>query len=120
MTEPSERRASGALEGEVMQALQQAAEPLAAGDVQTRLSGDLSYSTVVTILSRMYAKGLLKRKKAGRAFVYSPVSDQPGLAALQMHRVMDSEPDSRAVLARFVSSLSEQDERILRDLLQDP
>lgn len=111
------RRPAGALEAEIMTVLQRAGRPLAAAGVQSLLSGDLAYSTVVTILSRMHAKGLLTRAKQGRAFRYSPVSDEAGLVAQRMHHAMAAEPDREAVLSRFVDSLSEQDERLLRALL---
>jgi malonyl-CoA decarboxylase len=59
----------------------------------------------------------LTRAKQGRAFRYSPVSDEAGLVAQRMHHAMAAEPDREAVLSRFVDSLSEQDERLLRALL---
>ncbi|WP_078849590.1 BlaI/MecI/CopY family transcriptional regulator [Streptomyces sp. NRRL F-5126] len=37
--------------------------PLTAGDVVDRLAGELAYSTVVTILTRLYAKQLLTRTR---------------------------------------------------------
>jgi predicted transcriptional regulator len=113
----SERRAAGTLEAEVMAVLQRAGRPLNAADVQSLLTSDLAYTTVVTILSRMYGKGLLTRAKEGRAYRYAPVSDEPGLVARRMHRTMAGEVDRQAVLARFVDSLSDQDERLLRELL---
>jgi predicted transcriptional regulator len=113
----SERRAAGALEAEVMTILQRAGQPLNAADVQSLLTKDLAYTTVVTILSRMHDKGLLTRAKEGRAYRYAPVSDEPGLVARRMHRTMAGETDREAVLARFVDSLSDQDERLLRELL---
>ncbi len=112
-----ERRAAGVLEAEVMTVLQRAGRPLNAAGVQSELESELAYTTVVTILSRMYAKGLLTRAKQGRAYRYSPVSDEPGLVARRMHRTMAAESDREAVLARFVDSLSDQDERLLRELL---
>ena len=112
-----ERRAAGALESEVMTVLQQAARPLNATEVKSLLAGEIAYSTVVTVLSRMHGKGLLTRVKDGRAFRYAPVSDEPGIVAHRMHRTMAAEPDRQAVLARFVDSLSDQDERLLRELL---
>ncbi|WP_308164694.1 BlaI/MecI/CopY family transcriptional regulator [Nonomuraea sediminis] len=112
-----ERRAAGALEAEVMAVLQRADGPLNTMQVRDRLGDDLAYTTVVTILSRMHGKGLLTRVKSGRAFCYAPVSDEPGLAARRMHQVMAGESDRRSLLARFVDSLSDHDERLLRDLL---
>jgi predicted transcriptional regulator len=114
------RRAAGELEGTVLAVLQGAGTPLSPGEVRERIGGPLAYTTVVTILSRLHAKGVLERHKAGRAYLYSPVADEPGLAARRMARVLDGEADREAVLARFVSALSDTDEELLRRMLGDP
>jgi len=111
------RRAAGELEAAVLAVLQAAGSPLSPGEVRDRLGGDLAYTTVVTILSRLHGKGVLDRRKAGRAFLYSPVADEPGLAARRMAQMLDAEPDREAVLARFVSGLSGTDEELLRRML---
>jgi predicted transcriptional regulator len=111
------RRAAGELEGAVLAALLAAGVPLSPGQVRDRLHADLAYTTVVTILSRLHDKGVLERHKAGRAYAYAPVADEPGLAARRMARVLDAEADREAVLARFVSGLSESDEDLLRRML---
>jgi predicted transcriptional regulator len=115
----SDRRGAGELAGEVLGILQAAGEPLSPADVRERLGGDLAYAytTVVTILSRLHAKGVLDRERAGRAFRYYPVADEPGLAARQMASVLAAEADREAVLARFVSSLPDEDEQALRRML---
>jgi predicted transcriptional regulator len=41
-------------------------------DVTQRLGRPLAYTTVMTTLDRLYKKGLLRRRKADRAFFYSP------------------------------------------------
>jgi predicted transcriptional regulator len=113
------RRASGELETEVLAVLQEAPGPLSPAEVRERIGGDLAYTTVVTILTRLHAKGVLERRKDGRAFRYAPVADQPGLAARRMARVLDGEADREAVLARFVSALPAKDEDLLRRMLGD-
>jgi predicted transcriptional regulator len=114
------RRSAGQLEGEVLGLLQRSGEPLSPGEVRERVGGDLAYTTVVTILSRLHAKGVLDRRKSGRAYRYAPVADSPGLAARRMARVLDGEADRGAVLARFVSGLSPGDEELLRRMLAEP
>jgi predicted transcriptional regulator len=114
------RRAAGELEAAVLAVLQGAGAPLSPAEVRERIGGPLAYTTVVTILSRLHAKGVLERHKAGRAYLYSPVADEPGLAARRMARVLDGEADREAVLARFVSALSDSDEELLRRMLGDP
>ena len=113
------RRAAGELAAEVLAVLQDAGSPLSPGEVRERVGGDLAYTTVVTILSRLHAKGVLDRWKSGRAYLYAPVADSPGLAARRMARVLDEETDREAVLARFVSVLSPGDEDLLRRMLAD-
>jgi predicted transcriptional regulator len=111
------KRAAGELEAAVLAVLQAAGSPLSPGAVRERIGGDLAYTTVVTILSRLHDKGVLDRRKKGRAYLYVPVADEPGLAARRMARVLDAEPDREAVLARFVSGLSGADENLLRRML---
>lgn len=114
----SEQRAKGELEAEVLSALHHATpEALTPGEVRELLGGSLSYSTAVTALSRLHAKGLLSRTKRGRAFAYTPVADESGLAARQMRQVLDGRSDREAVLAHFVDDLSADDEELLRRLL---
>ena len=116
------RRPAGALEAEVLALLRAAGAPLSPGRVQDRLAaGDpsyatLSYSTVVTILSRLHAKGRLSRQRDGRAFAYTVV-DEASLAASRMSQALDTGDDHDAVLTRFVSGLSGRDARLLRRLL---
>ncbi|MBJ7903142.1 BlaI/MecI/CopY family transcriptional regulator [Streptomyces sp. NPDC004549] len=111
------RRGQGELEGLVLSALREARAPASVGWVQERLGDDLAYTTVITILTRLLAKGAVTRERAGRSFVWTPVSDQAGLAAHRMRKVLDGESDREAVLSRFVTSLEPDDERVLRQLL---
>jgi len=111
------RRAAGELESAVLTVLHAAGTPLSTGTVRERLGGGLAYTTVVTILSRLHAKGVLDRARMGRAYLYAPVADEPGLAARRMATVLAEEPDRAAVLARFVSGLSASDEQLLRRML---
>jgi predicted transcriptional regulator len=112
-----ERRPVGALEREILDLLQAGPNALSAGEVLRRLDGALSYSTVVTVLSRMYDKELLTRSKQGRSYAYTPVADSHGLTARRMKQVLESDSDRKAVLSRFVDSLAAGDEQLLRHLL---
>ncbi|SDN05519.1 BlaI/MecI/CopY family transcriptional regulator [Streptomyces wuyuanensis] len=115
------RRGQGELEAQVLAALRQAPGAVTAAWVQERLGGDLAYTTVMTILTRLHAKGAVARERAGRSFEWTAVADKAGLAALRMRRVLDGESDREAVLASFVTALSARDERLLRELLaQEP
>jgi predicted transcriptional regulator len=41
-------------------------------DVHLAFAGRLAYTTLMTTLDRLHKKGLLERRKEGRAFFYSP------------------------------------------------
>ncbi|MEV6742381.1 BlaI/MecI/CopY family transcriptional regulator [Streptomyces sp. NPDC051104] len=116
---PGDRRPGGALEAEVLALLQSSPQALTPGEVLERLDNGLAYSTVVTVLSRMFDKGLLTRSKQGRAYAYAPVTDTHGLTARRMRQVLESDADRQAVLTRFVEELPSRDEQLLRQLLGD-
>jgi predicted transcriptional regulator len=111
------KRANGEREAEILALLQQADGALTPGEVAERLGGELTYSSVVTILTRMHTKQLLTRTRRGRAYAYAPVTDDPGFAARRMRTVLEERPDREAVLARFADSLSDTDADLLRQLL---
>jgi predicted transcriptional regulator len=113
------RRAPGVLAAEVWAVLARAGRPLNAAEVQEGLSRPLTYSTVITTLGRLHTKGLLSRVRDGRSHRYAPVADEAGMAVLRMRRVLDEHADRGAVLTRFVSELSADDEAVVRRLLAD-
>lgn len=115
----SRRRPSGALEAEVLASLWASDRPLTPAEVQADLGRDLAYTTVMTTLSRLLEKGTVSRERAGRAYAYTAVLDQPGIAAARMRDLLESGADREAVLARFVGSLSDEEERALSELLRE-
>jgi predicted transcriptional regulator len=111
------RRPAGALQGEVLAALWAAARPLTPAEVQEQVGGDLAYTTVMTALARLHEKEAVRREKVGRAYAYTPILDEPGIAAARMRDLLEAGEDRDAVLARFVGSLSEEEEDLLVELL---
>ena len=117
-----QRRHPGELEAGVLAVLWSGAGPLTPGEIQRTLGGNLARTTVNTILSRLHDKGVVTRTRVGRAFAYAPAreaQDAPGLAARRMRSELEKSADRRTVLARFVSGLDLDDERLLRALLAD-
>src|SRR4051812_19040922 len=116
-------RRRGALEQEVLACLAAAGRPLTVADVQAELRDGLAYTTVLTALSRLHAKGALTRAAAGRGYAYALPSDPAtvgaSVTARRMSRLLDSREDRAGVLARFVADLSPEDERLLTQLLID-
>ncbi|MEV0896033.1 BlaI/MecI/CopY family transcriptional regulator [Actinoplanes sp. NPDC049802] len=114
---PEARRPAGALESAILRVLVAASEPLTPREVQERLGAPLSYSTVVTILTRMHEKGKAARYRDGRSFRYAPLTDESSVAAQRMSAALETGPDRATVLRRFVAGLRPGDEDLLRQLL---
>jgi len=114
------RRPAGGLESEVLAALWAADRPLTPGEVSDAVGGELAYTTVQTILTRLHRKGAVVREQAGLAHAYRPVIDDAGLAAQRMRAMLDRGGDHAAVLTRFVGTLTPDDEATLAKLLGAP
>ncbi|MFS4092766.1 BlaI/MecI/CopY family transcriptional regulator [Streptomyces sp. AF1A] len=113
----ADRRPSGALEAEIMAVLWGAGEPMTAGAVQSALTPGLAYKTVLTVLGRLHAKGMLERERVGRAHAYRPRQESAQTSAERMKTALDRGHDRTAVLQRFVQTLDPADEAALRSLL---
>jgi predicted transcriptional regulator len=116
---PVRRRGQGELESQVLSVLAGASKPVTAAWVLERLGAGLSYSTVITVLTRLHAKQAVTRTGRGRPVLWEPVADEAGLAALRMRRLLDKQSDRDAVLSSFVSVLSSHDEDLLRALIAE-
>lgn len=109
-----ERRATGALEQEVMAFLWSVGEPVTPADVHKTLVPDLAYTTVMTILSRLWQKGLLERERAGRAYAYRPVRSEADHRADEMRLALERSSDRAAVLSSFMDTLDADDAEFLK------
>lgn len=115
----AERRGMGALEAEVLGHLWAMDEPASPGQVLEAMGGGLAYSSVMTILVRLWKKGLTERERRGRAYVYRPLLTEAELTASRMRATLDRTGDRKAALSRFVGTLNKGDERMLRRILDD-
>jgi predicted transcriptional regulator len=107
----------GPLEREVMQALWSADEPLNVRAVLDRLNDSrrppLAYTTVMTVLSRLSDKEILRRRRAGRGYVYeAALSDEAAIAVRETMRDFGD-----AAVAHFVDE-ARADPRLRRRLLR--
>jgi predicted transcriptional regulator len=88
----------GALERDVM-AFAWTRPELSVRDTCERLGSSVAYTTVMTTMDRLFKKGLLARRKVGRAFVYRAAATQQQL--------------ENAVLSSLVDAVSERDRALL-------
>jgi predicted transcriptional regulator len=109
----------GALEREVM-ALVWSRGEISVRDACASLESTIAYTTVMTTMDRLYKKGLLTRRKVGRAFVYqaaasrAEIEDAVAVELVQSLLQRDGEP--LPVLSSLVDAVSDRDRALLADL----
>jgi predicted transcriptional regulator len=107
----------GELERAVMERLWAADGPLAATTLRDQLADrGIALTTVHTVLTRLEQKGFVAHDDA-RPRRFAARATREEHAAELMHEVLGQAADRQAVLARFVGSVSEDEARLLRDLL---
>lgn len=112
------KRPMGALEEEVMTYLWSTDASVTPAEVHQAVAPELAYTTVMTILSRLYDKGRLSRGQRGRAYTYEPIRSEAEHRAEAMQSTLGDAGDRAAVLSQFVESLDAQDAKVLRKLLR--
>ena len=115
----TERRPMGSLEASVLESLWRSDEALTPAQVQAELDGDLAYTTVMTILTRLWKKGMVTRSRSGRAYAYAPKLQQAEFLAERMRGELRRTRNRSAVLSQFVDKLSKKDTEALRGLLSE-
>jgi len=64
------RKGFGELENAVISLFLKKGRTLSVRDIHAALGGDRAYTTLLTVVSRLYQKGVLSRQKEGRSYVY--------------------------------------------------
>ena len=112
----------GPLETQVLECLWEVRGEATVKDL-TELFPGIAYTTLMTTLDRLYKKGVLTRRKAGRAFLYAPLMSREALDQLLAAEALDAilgrfeTPTSiRPVLSTFVDAVSRKDEVLLDEL----
>jgi predicted transcriptional regulator len=90
-------------------------------DVIERLSRPLAYTTVMTTLDRLYKKGLLKRRKFERAFLYCPRLSrhewqQKRAGDFVTAFLSEPQPSSELLISCLVDAVGRHDQALLDEL----
>lgn len=114
------RRGMGELEAQVMAVLWDAGRSMTPREVLDALptGPPIVYSTVMTILRRLWKKGAVQRRRQGKAFAYQPVRNREEQAAERMVALLDAAHDPEAALTHFLAGLDATRRRQLRRLLE--
>lgn len=103
-----------------MQVLWAARGPVTARSVADALTDrGLAYTTWLTVLARLEAKGLVRRSRDERAHSYVAVESREDVVAGLMQQALGQTDDREAALQRFVRSVSIDEAEALRRALDD-
>lgn len=94
--------------------------PATARDVLTDINTQrtIAYSTVKTVADILYRKGMLRREKEGRAWLYEPTCTRQQYTAALMQEALGSNPDPAGALLSFVERISPGEADALREALR--
>jgi len=105
----------GALETQVMDEVWRHGGERSVRDVHAAFQARLAYTTVMTTMDRLYKKGLLDRRKEGRAFLYSARINRQQLAlssgASALRGLLQTEGE--AALSFLVDTVTDRDLSLL-------
>ncbi|MFP8961964.1 BlaI/MecI/CopY family transcriptional regulator [Streptomyces nanhaiensis] len=113
-------RPLGELEAEIMNRLWTWGRPATARDVLVDLgrTRSIAYSTVKTVAEILHRKGLLRREKQGRAWLYEPTCTRQQYTASLMQDALGDNPDPAGALLSFVEQMSADEVEALRSALR--
>jgi len=111
----------GSLEAEMMEHVWLQGET-SVRDLHSRSASRLAYTTIMTTVDRLYKKGMLRRRKLGKAYLYKPAFSRQDyrecLAQRLIGMALHDRQHRHAVLSCFVEVVSEADREMLDRLDQ--
>jgi predicted transcriptional regulator len=113
-------RALGELENEVMTRLWQWNRLVTVREVLEDLQQEreIAYTTVMTVMDKLFQKGWLRREQEGRAYRYAPVSTREAYTAALMNDAWETSDNPAAALVHFFGMMSPEQQEALGDALR--
>jgi predicted transcriptional regulator len=95
--------------------------PASVRDVLAAVEHAVAYTTAMTVLDRLYKKGILDRERVGRAYVYSAAASseqlQSSLLMGLLKRLLGHGPQAATpVLSNLVDTVGARDRQLLDEL----
>ncbi|MFE5328547.1 BlaI/MecI/CopY family transcriptional regulator [Embleya sp. NPDC056575] len=110
----------GELEAQVMLRIWRRNSPASVREVQEALLPDRepAYTTVMTVLDKLFRKGLLRRELVGRAYLYEAVYSRDAHTAELMRDDWIFGGGRAGALVHFVEGMTPEQIEVLRDALR--
>ena len=109
----------GSLERDVMDCVWTRGE-ISVRDACEHVDSTIAYTTLMTTMDRLFKKGLLTRRKVGRAFMYSAAATREAVeravASELVHSLLQRDGAPLPVLSSLVDAVSDRDRALLEEL----
>jgi predicted transcriptional regulator len=109
----------GTLESELMERIWPLGE-ISVRELHVLLAPRFAYTTIMTTLDRLFKKGLLRRRKVKKAFLYSPCLEKheyrQRIAEHLLGVALEQTASEKVLLSCFVNYVSQSDVRLLDEL----
>jgi predicted transcriptional regulator len=115
-------RSFGDLEAKIMDAIWRAQEPVTVQHVVDALAAaqhEVAYTTAITVIERLRAKGWLDRERKGRSFHYAATRNEAQYTAWLMEQALGTASDRSAALLKFTGTLTDAEVEALRIALDE-
>jgi predicted transcriptional regulator len=112
-------REFGQLESAIMDVVWSQDRPYLVREVRERLhyGRPVAYTTVMTVMTILHGKGVLRREKQGRAWRYWPAERREEHDARLMAEILRSGGDQPLTLRRFLDRVSDDEIDAIRNVL---
>ncbi|GAB1818220.1 BlaI/MecI/CopY family transcriptional regulator [Herbidospora sp. RD11066] len=108
----------GTLERAIMEALWRRPGGVFAHDLAEHLESRPATTTVLTVLVRLTKKGLVGRRRIGRAHLYEAAVEKDAVAAEAMRAALEEAGDIALAVQRFVGVVPPEVAAALREALE--
>jgi len=105
----------GELEATVMDRMWSAEDPRSVRNIMEELQRErtIAYTTVMTVMERLFRKGMLTRVEDGRAYLYSPAKSRADYTAGLMADALSNSTDKAATLVHFAEQVNAREAKQL-------
>lgn len=109
----------GELEATIMDRMWQADAPRSVRDILAELQAEreIAYTTVMTVMERLFRKGLLSRVAVGRAHHYSPSQSRADYTAGLMAEALSHSTNKAETLVHFAERVTAREAKQLAKAL---
>lgn len=112
----------GSLQTKIMDIIWKSGHPLKPAEVLEQLGDGYAYTTVMTILKRLFERKILNRRLEGKVYLYSPVSCRKEFVETNLKDIFGDLVNSygKAAIANFVDVVknNKEDVTLLKKYLE--